>query len=149
LENLVATEQANNPAMRNADWSSVKIIEYLDPDGYDELLSCSLVFLDIYDTTVNNTVIECIVRGTPLLCNRLPALVELLGEDYPLFFSTIGEAAIKAEDTGLILQAAGHLRDLPKDVFRGDYFAASVASSAIYRDLPLSGPEGLSVDRVD
>jgi hypothetical protein len=149
LENLVAKEQANNPAMRNADWSSVKIIEYLDPDGYDELLSCSLVFLDIYDTTVNNTVIECIVRGTPLLCNRLPALVELLGEDYPLFFSTIEEAAIKAEDASLIAQAAGHLGDLPKDVFSGDHFAASVASSAIYRDLPLSAPGGLSVDRVD
>jgi hypothetical protein len=143
LENLVAAEQANIPAMRNADWSSVKIVEYLDPAAYDDLLSGSLVFLDLYDTTVNNTVIECIVRGTPLLCNRLPALVELLGEDYPLFFSTIEEAAIKAEDATLIQEAAGHLRGLPKDVFSGDYFAASVAASDIYRSLPLS------VNRVD
>jgi hypothetical protein len=121
--------------MRNADWSSVEIVDYLEPAGYDDLLSCSLVFLDLYDSTVNNTVIECIVRGTPLLCNRLPALVELLGPRYPLFFSTIEEAAIKAEDISLIEQAAGQLRELPKDVFGGDYFAASVAASDIYLGL--------------
>jgi hypothetical protein len=137
FESLVAEEQANVPAMRNADWSSVEIISYLDPAGYDDLLSSSLVFLDLYDTTVNNTVIECIVRGTPLLCNRLPGLVELLGEDYPLFFSTLEEAADKAEDFGLIQQAAGYLRDIPKDMFTGDYFAASVASSEIYQNLQL------------
>ena len=33
-----------------------------------------------------NTVVECIVRCTPLVINRLPALEEYLGEDYPLFY---------------------------------------------------------------
>jgi hypothetical protein len=137
FENLVAGEQANVPATRKADWPSVEIINYLDPAGYDDLLSNSIVFLDLYDTTVNNTVIECIVRGTPLLCSRLPGLVELLGEDYPLFFSTLEEAAVKAQDFTLIRRTADHLRELPKDVFTGEYFAASVASSEIYRNIQL------------
>ena len=137
FESLVAEEQAHVSGMRNADWSSVEIINYLDPAGYDDLLSGSLVFLDLYDTTVNNSVIECIVRGTPLLCNRLPGLVELLGEDYPLFFSTLEEAAGKAQDLALIERAASHLRDRPKDMFTGDSFAASVASSNIYQNLQL------------
>jgi hypothetical protein len=137
FEHLLAGEQVHVPGARNADWSSVEIINYLDPSDYDELLSGSLVFLDLYDTTVNNTVIECIVRGTPLLCNRLPGLVELLGADYPLYFSTLEEAAIKAQDFALIERAVNHLRELPKDVFTGEYFAASVATSEIYQNLKL------------
>ena len=130
------TEQTHDPASRSADWSSVDLIQHLDPEAFDELLSCSVVFLDLYDTVTNNTVIECIVRCTPLVCNRLPALVELLGEDYPLFFSTLEEAARKAEDPSLIAAAAKHLQAISKAPFTGEYFARSLADSAIYRGLP-------------
>jgi hypothetical protein len=133
---LVCRERENIPMAQRADWSSVDVIPHLDPTAYDELLSCSLVFLDLYDSVVNNTVIECIVRGTPLICNCLPALVELLGEDYPMFFSTLEEAAAKAEDAVLIERAVAHLRAIPKDPFSGEYFAQSVADSYIYRCLP-------------
>jgi hypothetical protein len=136
LQNLLAKEKANNPAARNAHWSSVDVVHYLIPPAFDDILTSSIVFLDLYDSVVNNTVIECIVRGTPILCNRLPALVELLGRDYPLFFSTLKDAAVKAESATLIKQAAEHLRALPKHVFTGAYFVESVASSCIYRDLP-------------
>ena len=136
LETLVRREQTHDPAACSADWSSVDLIQHLDPEAFDELLSCSVVFLDLYDTVVNNTVIECIVRCTPLVCNRLPALVELLGEDYPLFFSTLEEAARKAEDLDLIRAAAKHLQAIPKVPFTGEYFARSLAESAIYRGLP-------------
>lgn len=135
LEELVARENAHLPETRGADWSTVEVIEYLEPAAFDELLSASVVFLDLYDTVVNNTVVECIVRGTPVVCNRLPALVELLGADYPLFFDTLGEAAAKAEDASLVLRAARHLQAMPKHVFTGEYFAASLMDSAICRNL--------------
>ena len=135
LAQLIAREQANEPSLREADWSSVELLPYLGPAGFDELLSGSIVFLDLYDTVVNNTVIECIVRGVPLVCNRLPAIVELLGDDYPLFFSTLIEAAAKAEDMNLVAQAATHMASLPKEIFSGAHFAACIANSPIYRDL--------------
>ncbi len=135
LHDLAVREKANWPAASNADWSSVDVLSHLMPSEFDEMLSCSVVFLDLYDSVVNNTVIECIVRGTPLVCNRLPSLVELLGLEYPLFYSSLDEAAAKAEDMTLIRQAAEHLRALPKHVFTGAYFAESIANSGIYRDL--------------
>jgi hypothetical protein len=138
LDSLVRREQANDPSACGADWSSVDLIQHLDPEAFDDLLTRSVVFLDLYDTVVNNTVIECIVRGTPLVCNRLPALVELLGADYPLFFSTLEEAAAKVEDFSLVRAAAEHLESLSKVPFTGAYFARSLADSAIYRNLPLS-----------
>ena len=66
--------------------NSVKFIDHLDNNDYDVLLSQNIVFLDLYDTSANNAVIECIARGTPLLINRHPATIEYLGEKYPFYF---------------------------------------------------------------
>ena len=63
---------------------SVEVMEHLSDSAYDELLSENVVFLNLIDASAVNTVIECIVRNTPLIINRLPAIVEILGEDYPL-----------------------------------------------------------------
>ena len=63
---------------------SVEVMEHLSDSAYDELLSDIVVFLNLIDASAVNTVIECIVRNTPLIINRLPAIVEILGEDYPL-----------------------------------------------------------------
>ncbi|QOY91820.1 hypothetical protein [Paludibaculum fermentans] len=135
LEALASKERAHEPAAGGADWGTVEVLPYHDAAAFDELLSESVVFLDLYDTVVNNTVVECIVRGTPLVCNRLPALVELLGEEYPLYFSTLEEAGRKADDFDLIRAAAEYLRAIPKDVFTGEAFLRSVARSGIYRSL--------------
>lgn len=135
LEFLLLREATYDSAARNTDWSSVEFLAYQTPEDYDQLLSNNIVFLDLYDTIVNNTVIECIVRRTPLLCNRLPPLEELLGSDYPLFFSNLAEAAAKVEDLALIEKAHQHLLAIPQDRFSQQSFCDSVANSAIYCDL--------------
>ena len=58
---------------------------------YDDLLSQNIVFVDLFDASANNTVLECIVRRTPIIVNRLEGVVEYLGEDYPLYFSELSE----------------------------------------------------------
>lgn len=58
---------------------------------YDHLLSQNIVLLDCWDTSANNTVVECIERSTPILCPRLPALVEYLGDGYPMFFDNVSD----------------------------------------------------------
>ena len=135
LRTLVEREEAHNPAARGADWTTVEIVEYLTPAEFDHMLAASVVFLDLYDTVTNNAVIECIVRNTPVLCNRLPGLVELLGEDYPFYFATLEEAAGKAEKTSLLEAAVTHLKRIPKDVFTQTHFLRSFVGSEIYRNL--------------
>ena len=43
------------------------------------------------DASAVNTVIECIVRNTPIIVNRLNALEEVLGKKYPLFYDSIND----------------------------------------------------------
>jgi hypothetical protein len=70
---------------------SVVIKMYLSNEEYDNLLSKNLVLLDVFNSSANNTVLECIVRNTPLIVNQHPAIVEYLGIQYPLYFNSIDE----------------------------------------------------------
>jgi hypothetical protein len=65
----------------------------------------------------------------------LPSLVELLGPEYPLFFSDLEEAAAKAEDLGLLEKAHRYLARFPEDAFSPRRFRESLAQAEFYRRL--------------
>lgn len=101
---------------------------------YDDLLCQNLAFVQLYDANANNVVVECIARATPLLINRLPAVVEYLGEDYPMYFTNLAEAAEKALDTSLIFDTHNYLKNLEiRDKLTAEYFLSSFERSEVYR----------------
>ncbi len=109
-------------------------------DEYDVLLSENIVFVHLYDASANNTVAECLARCTPLLVNRLPAVEEYLGGEYPLFYETLDEAAALALDRGAITAAHEHLRGSPvRERLSAEAFRRDVESSAVYLGLPETG----------
>ncbi|MFN9547383.1 MAG: hypothetical protein ACK6AD_09995 [Cyanobacteriota bacterium] len=58
----------------------------LNARDYDHLLTNALVLLPLYDTSANNSLIECITRCTPVIIERHPAVVQYLGADYPFYY---------------------------------------------------------------
>ena len=66
--------------------NGVDFIDKLSNDDYDQLLTENIVFINLVDSSAVNTIIECIVRNTPIIVNDHPAVVELLGPNYPLYF---------------------------------------------------------------
>lgn len=58
---------------------------------YDKLLGSNIVFIDLYDSAANNTVLECIIRNTPIIINKTAGVIEYLGENYPLYFDNLEE----------------------------------------------------------
>ena len=70
---------------------SVEVHNRLDNTEYDQIVSQSIVFLDLIDCSASNTIVECIARQTPILIRRLDPVVEYLGEEYPLYFTDLGE----------------------------------------------------------
>lgn len=113
--------------------------ERVSDDEYDDLLSSSIVFLDLYDAVGNTTTIECLGRSTPLLVNRLPGMVEYLGEKYPLFYDSLEEAAALLADETKLLEGAVYLRNHVSALqsTSPQSFLESFANSSIYRSLPL------------
>ena len=134
IDDLIATER--RLYQLRPDESSVETLPFLDDEQYDDLLASNVVYLDLYDSSANNVVVECLGRATPVLVNPLPAVVEYLGPDYPLYFSGRGQAARKAEDPALIDAAHRYLVTHPlRQALTGEAFARAVAASPVYRRL--------------
>jgi hypothetical protein len=102
----------------------VEELSYLGATEYDALLSSSVVFLCLYDASAVNTVIECIVRKTPILVNRLPAVEEALGEDYPGFYVKGGDPV--EIDESLIRRCHDHLCNIDMTPYRIETFLKSL-----------------------
>ena len=111
-------------------------LAYLPNDAFDRLLSENLVYLDFYAASANNAVVECIARGTPLLVNPLPAVVEYLGPDYPFYFNSLEEAAAKALDFDLVRRTHAYLMSCPVRVrLSQQAFLSDFRASEVYRHL--------------
>ncbi len=100
---------------------SVEIISHLDNDKYDELLSRTIVFLNLVDCSAVNTVVECIVRNTPVIVNRLDALEEVLGVNYPGFYETLNDAQNICNDIYKISEIHEYMKLLDKSRYKLDH----------------------------
>lgn len=115
--------------------NNVNVITTLDDNQYDLLLTENIVFLDLVDASVANTVIECIVRATPILINKIPPTIEMLGPDYPLFYDNISEIpSLLSNDN--ILRTHQYLLNRDSSVYRIENFTSSFVSSSIFNQIP-------------
>jgi len=89
-------------------------LAFIAPGEYDFVLSRSVVCMEVLDAAANNVTIECLARNTPLVVNRHPAVVEYLGEDYPLYFDDHRQVAEIVADEALILSGHRYLMDRDK-----------------------------------
>lgn len=91
------------------DDSNVVYKGFMDNVEYDNLLSESIVFVDFYDTSANNAIIEAMARATPIICPPNRAIIDYLGEDYPLYFNSYQEVEDMLADKELIVLAHDYL----------------------------------------
>ena len=102
--------------------NSVVILDKLSNEDYDTLLSENIVFLNLVDCSAVNTVVEGIVRNTPIIVNKLPPLIEILGPKYPGFYDSIEEAEDICSDMANIRQIYNYLAKLDKERYRLENF---------------------------
>jgi len=124
----------NRAAVEDLFLNTVQIVDHIDNQQYDIELSKNIVFLEMYDSSCNNAVIECILRRTPVLVNKLPAVIEYLGTDYPFYFESLQEASWKLSQPMLINKTHQYLCDHPELAARlnGKRFVQDVLESEVY-----------------
>lgn len=83
----------------------VKYCGFLSDNEYDEMLLSSVMFIDFYDTSANNAIIECIARGIPIVCPPMQSVVDYLGVNYPLYFHSYSHAKNLLNDRVTIIEA--------------------------------------------
>jgi len=116
--------------------ASVHCQDFLSDQDYDILLSNNLVMLHMYDAIANNAIVECMARGTPILVNPLPSVVDYLGVDYPFYFKTIEEANKKLGSRTLIAETSAYLRTSGvADKVKPETFLRDIQASPIFQSL--------------
>ena len=121
-------------------FQTVNILGFLPVQGYDRMMCENVVFLDLHDCCACNTVVDCIVRNTPLLVRKMEGVVDYLGKDYPLYYESIAEAEVKIQDIALIGKTTEYMSNLKiKEKMTLDSFVEQFYASDIYRSLPPPG----------
>jgi len=101
--------------------SNIEIIEKLTNNEYDTLLSKNIVFLNVFDASAVNTIIECIVRNTIIIVNRHPAIEEVLGKEYPGLYNSIHEVNYMCSNE-ILEKCYKYLYKMNKDKFKIETF---------------------------
>ena len=137
IEKILSVEAMfNKHSLTDNMIKSVVDVRYMPSEEYDETLSKNIAFLDMYDSSANNIVVECIARGTPILINPLPSVVEYLGEDYPFYFNTLNEAEKKVKNIALIKATHEYLTSSGiAEKITGDYFLKTIREGGIWKSL--------------
>lgn len=100
------------PALPN-----MEMVSHLEDKEYIKIFQENLLFMDAFDVTASNLLLECIRCNTPIILKRLPAFEQYIGNDYPLFFNDLGDIECLNESALniVIKQAHEHLKSLNKD----------------------------------
>jgi len=110
-------------------WTTDAVEEWprLSNAAYDTALSENVVVTELFGASANNLVVECLVRNTPIVVNRHPAVIEYLGPHYPLFFDELAEIPRLLQPSA-VLAAHGYLSARPKAACTGPAFLAGFRS---------------------
>jgi hypothetical protein len=104
------------------------VLTYLNSySEYDNLLSKNIVFIDLFDAAANNTVVECIIRNTPIIVNKIEGVVDYLGENYPLYFNHFEEIPYLITNEK-IFNAYNYLLNMEKDELMIEFFRKKLAT---------------------
>ena len=101
----------------------------LTGEEYDLVLSSSIIVTDLYNSSVNNTVLECLARTTPILVNRVGGVEEYLGKDYPLYFDNLLELETKLASPELFEMAHQYLCQHDQTFISGEKFKTDLKHS--------------------
>lgn len=94
-------------------------------EEYDDLLSKNIVFIDLFDAGANTVILECIIRNTPVIVNKLPPIIEYLGENYPLYFDNLNDVPSLLTNEKL-LDAHNYLCKMNKEELSIHYFTKQI-----------------------
>ena len=108
-----------NHLSSNFDLTNIQVVKDLNNKDYEEIFRNTCIFCDMEDAVANNVVLECIKFNTPIIVKKNDSIIEYLGEDYPLYFSTQEdltrmEFSTTEEFLNIILKAHEYLLNLKK-----------------------------------
>jgi len=106
----------------NINFNDIEI-KYVNNNEFDELIINNIIFIHLYDASANNTVLEAIIYKTPIIINKHPAVVEYLGDNYPLYYNDMNEINDELLCDNNIILAHNYLEKIDESIFSYKMFS--------------------------
>tara|TARA_A200000159_G_scaffold111949_1_gene104990 strand:+ start:3387 stop:4385 length:999 start_codon:yes stop_codon:yes gene_type:complete len=119
----------------NKELDLINKVEELSSEDYAKLYEDNIFFLSLFDCVANNTVLDCIDCCTPILINKQASIVEYLGDNYPLYFSSLTEAYSLLKQSQKITQAHEYLKNQRQMAIERGSLLKQMQFSEIYKSL--------------
>ena len=110
-------------------------VEELSSEDYTKLYEDNIFFLSLFDCVANNTILDCIDCCTPILINKQASIVEYLGNNYPLYFSSQAEIYSLLKQPQKITQAHEYLKKQRQIAIERGSLLKQMQFSEIYKSL--------------
>lgn len=83
---------------------SVQLYYTYNFNEYDQIILNNIIIVHLINASANNAILELISLNIPFFVNKLDAVIEYIGNDYPLYFNKIEEIEYILNDNKLLLQ---------------------------------------------
>ena len=102
--------------------------KFLDNQKYIDIFTSTVGFAYYYDCAASNSILEHIMSYSPVVINKIPPIVEYLGEDYPMYYENISHNLDQyLLDKNFIQETSDYLKQQSqKKEFTIEYFCESV-----------------------
>lgn len=101
--------------------------EFIENEEYSKLFENNIFFLDLYDSTANNVILECIKTNCPIIVNDNINIKKYLGDEYPLYYKNYKEINGLLTN-GNIISAHTYMKNMNKDKFTDEYLLKSITN---------------------
>ncbi len=119
-----------NIELSNEEKNTVNIYYTNNYLEYDSLLTNNIIVIHLINASANNAILELMSMNIPFFVNRLPAVEEYIGKDYPLYFSDIQEIENIIHNQDLLIElyesAYKYLRSLSKKDITIEHFSSEI-----------------------
>ena len=115
---------------------SCSIIQELNREKYEELITNSLLYLNMIYAAGTTVVLESISRCIPIILNRLPAFEDYLGKNYPLFYESKEQAEALFCNRETLKSGFEYLCDLNKRNLFPETFLRSLSKTSYFLCCP-------------
>lgn len=108
-----------------SEYNSVIKFAFIEDKKYIELFKNNLFFLDLYDSTANNIILECIKANCPIIVNNNSSVKNYLGDTYPLYYKNYDNINDLLTNEN-ILKAHKYLENLDKGNLTNEYMFQNI-----------------------
>jgi GR25 family glycosyltransferase involved in LPS biosynthesis len=122
---LIFWKKFDNIEIFDDEYNQVLKLNYLHENDYLKLFSDNIMFLDLYNSTANNIILESIKSNCPLIINNNLNVNAYLGKDYPLYYNSYDEIP-KLLTNEKLLETNNYLKNLNKEKFDINYFIKNI-----------------------